>query len=148
MQGRIAILVAIALAAGVDADDKSVAPTSSDADHYFKVEVKGKLLLSAGYEFNPQPDFAKTPNLGAWIGNGTSGAGFEVLIADRKLFDLATANSGKKVIIVGEMQSQLVLPPMNAVLGTRTPTNKVPDMRIPPYRHVICAKGIRVVEQK
>jgi hypothetical protein len=119
----------------LQAQPKPADPNPGAMADYVKVEVRGNLLVARDYKFDPKAD-PKTVFLGATIPGGSWAAMFELLVTDRKQYDMVKANDRKKVIITGDLES-VVLP---YDLGH-------PPSRIP-VKYYIRVRDIRLAESK
>jgi hypothetical protein len=85
--------------------------------YYVKVEAKGELRVEPNYRFDPKADVKSGQGTGAWIMAGSAGAlpaYFGLLAEDHKHFDFMKANTGKRVIVTGELETYISLPPIGS----------------------------------
>jgi hypothetical protein len=85
-------------------------PDAESNGTYAKIEVKSRLTLKPDYKFDSKRSPAAEEHLGAALAYGPlgpTGSGFELLILEEKQYQIAKANDGKMVVIVGNLETAL-----------------------------------------
>ena len=103
--------------------------------YYTKIEVKGDLYVPPGYKFDANAIVSAPGQSVAFVNSGTFAVNWELVIRDKKYFDLVKANGGKKVIVSGEA----IVPGIMGATG--------PDKTTVP-RYVILVTAVRLAESK
>ena len=115
MRQLTAGLAILMLISAASAGDPPIASGLNKQDYYARIEVKGNLVIASDYKFDPNPDLKSGKGSGASIRIANSwGGAYWLVFADKKQYDFAKAYSGKRVIVSGELETVLILPPFGA----------------------------------
>jgi hypothetical protein len=151
-KNRVAVIALFCVASATLNAQPTPDPQNSGAESdYIRVEVRGKLQVVPNYKFDPKADPRK--NLGAAVAaNQSSGVGlaealrYELLVEDRKQFELVAANDGKKIIVSGLLE-HLVLPSEVIKNGSYPPQSPVQPERLP-VKYFIRVRDVRLAAAK
>jgi len=109
-------------------------------DQYVRIEIKGTVSMSPQMAFGPKFDTGEIRTTGhVWVGSRT--AFFELLIEEKRHFDLLKANDLKTVVISGDLDLIAVpKPPIPLASPPHTPS--------PEIRRVIRVRDVRLPDAK
>jgi hypothetical protein len=151
-KNSVAVIVIFWVASAMLMAQPTPGPQNSGAESdYIKIEVRGRLQVIPNYKFDPRADPRK--NLGAAVAaNQSSGVGlaealrYELLIEDRKHFELVASNDGKKIIVSGLLE-HFLLPSEVIKNGSYPPRSPVQPERLP-VKYFIRVRDVRLAATK